>query len=405
MIDILLVASYALTTWNVRSDEWAITLFLTFLFPASLLPVSLYYIATSLTTILLVPVVGMAVERYSRLPTATALLIIQKFAIAVNCFVLWDMTGKGITNPTSNIGFWIVVVVGSILSLANKGTCIAIEKDWPAAIARQDSPRLTKLNSQMKRVDLIAKLIAPLVISGISEITSIPITMIIVGGFAVLTSFLELPMLYRVYFAVPILASKHPNVDVASSSPETEPVILINDMNVETENQTETGLSGTEVTTDAQQSVSKNGSVLEMMSRPVFATSITISLLYLNVLTFGAVMIAYLLASSYSPLIIAVLRIGAVVFEISATVSFTPLVKKIGLIRLGEWAIWIELIALCVAISHFFVGGSAIVSIVLLFVGVSLSRWGLWTFDLAQSQLVQEKYTISLTSVHAMKSQ
>lgn len=62
-----------------------------------------------------------------------------------------------------------------------------------------------------------------------------------------------------------------------------------------------------------------------------------------------------------------------------------------GLIRCGLWSIWSQVFCLLPVVLAFYINdGAGITSTVLLFLGMALSRVGLWSFDLAETQIIQE---------------
>lgn len=63
-----LYISHFLSTWNSRSFEFGAVLFLAAIFPLTLLPLSIYALVRSASTILFGPVIGRTIDRRSRLP-------------------------------------------------------------------------------------------------------------------------------------------------------------------------------------------------------------------------------------------------------------------------------------------------------------------------------------------------
>ena len=89
-------------------------------------------------------------------------------------------------------------------------------------------------------------------------------------------------------------------------------------------------------------------------------------------------------------------RLGAL-SGILATVTFPPLHRCVGLVATGALSIWLQLACLLAAVLPAVAGaalGPAAVSpqvcVYALVWGLVLSRFGLWSFDLAANQLIQE---------------
>lgn len=80
---------------------------------------------------------------------------------------------------------------------------------------------------------------------------------------------------------------------------------------------------------------------------------------------------------------------------IAATVAFPPLHRRLGLVALGGLSIWLQLGCLLggvapEAAAALGAGVSARARMYALVWGLVLSRFGLWSFDLAVNQLIQE---------------
>lgn len=122
---------------------------------------------------------------------------------------------------------------------------------------------------------------------------------------------------------------------------------------------------------------------------PVFLPTLSISQLYLTVLSFGPVMISYLLLRGYSSILISIMRAIGVLSGLTATIATPKLVSHIGLVRTGLWCLWSEVACLVVVLGSFWMSG--VVAAVMVFGGTCGSRFGLWGFDLVQMQIMQER--------------
>lgn len=128
----------------------------------------------------------------------------------------------------------------------------------------------------------------------------------------------------------------------------------------------------------------------EYTTHSVFLASFSLSLLYLTVLSFGATMVTYLLHTGFSPLEVSGMRIGSVIAELSGTWAAPFIMDRIGPIRSGLWFLnWQSCCLAAAAAGYVFLDPSSRMVAVSLIVGVSLSRIGLWGFDLAVQFLVQ----------------
>jgi iron-regulated transporter 1 len=114
------------------------------------------------------------------------------------------------------------------------------------------------------------------------------------------------------------------------------------------------------------------------------------------ILTSGS-MIAFLSQySNFSTPLIAGLRAIAVIIGILATFLSPPLIRYIGPIRSGIWFLSWQTILLIPVIIGMFLPLSRTLQGGLLVGFVSLSRLGLWGFDLSEQYLVQEEIDSSM---------
>lgn len=128
---------------------------------------------------------------------------------------------------------------------------------------------------------------------------------------------------------------------------------------------------------------------------PVFLPSISLSLLYLTVLSFSGQMITFLLSSGYNSFHVGIARTISTIFELSATWVAPRVMKRIGAIRGGIWFLAWQMAWLAGGISWFFGEGEAHGSMRVfaasgLVGGVILSRVGLWGFDLCAQTIIQD---------------
>lgn len=102
-------------------------------------------------------------------------------------------------------------------------------------------------------------------------------------------------------------------------------------------------------------------------------------------------MVTYLLHTGFNPLEVSGMRIGSVIAELSGTWAAPFIMDRIGPIRSGLWFLnWQSCCLATAAAGYIFLDPSSRMVAVSLIAGVSLSRIGLWGFDLAVQFLVQD---------------
>lgn len=218
----------------------------------------------------------------------------------------------------------------------------------------------------MRRIDLICKLVAPVVISLVDALST-EVAVWTTLGVNVLSVLVEYRAIEQVYKSVPGLTrTSLPSEAADSSQQRTTPNVMERIHNALTPWR-------------------------EYVSNRVFLASFALSLLYLTVLAFGTTMTTYLLDTGFSPFQVSIMRIGAVIAELMGTWAAPFVMNRIGPIRSGLWFINWQFGCLAVAAAGFLFQDPNSQSVALsLICGVALSRIGLWGFDLSVQYLIQE---------------
>lgn len=244
-------------------------------------------------------------------------------------------------------------------------------------VAQSDHDALKVLNSQMRRIDLLCKLVGPM---GIALLDGYSTELAIAVNFG-----MNLLSVGFEYFAIAWVYYDYPQLQ----EPKLDPA----DLPVRTG-----GLVGSMRTALA----TLGNDTLRYCTHETFLPSVAGTLLYFNVLSFGGQMVTYLLSSGYDSTSIGITRTVSVLAEVMSTWVAPKLMTAIGVTRAGIWSSWWQLTTLVVGVAVFLnftdhspVSASGLVS------GTILSRMGLWSFDLCSQIIVQDVSTtahlISLT--------
>jgi len=249
-------------------------------------------------------------------------------------------------------------------------------------VAGNEPAVLRALNAQMRRIDLLCKLLGPLFIAlmdGVSTQTAI------IVNFAMNTTsvWVEYFAIDRVYRSVPELQEPKKN------GLEEEP-------DAESWNRPDADHSPESWLTHSWKHV------LDLTKKVIvdfalyfrhraFLPSIAGALLYLTVLSFAGQMVTYLLSAGYSTTQIGIARTLSVGMEVVATWVAPWLMGKIGPVRAGLWFSSWQVTMLIAGTAVFWVflvnpnvSASGLVG------GVILSRVGLRGFDLCAQLVVQQ---------------
>jgi solute carrier family 40 (iron-regulated transporter), member 1 len=228
------------------------------------------------------------------------------------------------------------------------------------------------MNSQMRRIDLFCKLVSPLAIA-LMDGASTKIAIQAIFWTSAASVAIEYALIARAYGVIPALAWRVRPDDHASLD-NSEPTVT-----------GESKLSGALLQC---RQLLQNLKVY--FNHPALLPSLSLSLLYLTVLSFSGQMVTYLLSAGYTSTTIGFVRSVSVVAEMSATWLAPLAMTKLGPIRAGIWFLNWQIICLTVAVGWFLIEPGPIRAASYLVAGVIASRIGLWGFDLCTQIIIQE---------------
>jgi solute carrier family 40 (iron-regulated transporter), member 1 len=335
-----LYISHFFNTWDERMYEFASCLLIITKFSDTMLPYSIFGLTIATSGILFNGYIGKLIDQCSRLNLVISTILVQKIMILMCCVMLFVMN--------SYIDLFILTIMSCIAKLASVANTIAVEKDWVLCIYGKDKEQLSKVNSVIRRIDLISKMLAPIFISFIID-SNYGLIFIIIFN---ITGLIIEIIYTRQIFNVTIFEDRNQNIpDIKLRSWYVTWKIYITDNS--------------------------------------FYASIPCAFLYLTVLSFAGSMVSYLKWVGYSDTTIAVIRSLTIVMGIIATHIQPWYTSKVGTTRSALHFIWFEVIMMIFVIISFYTPISTY-SMLMLVIGFSLSRIGLWGFDLSQTQIMQE---------------
>lgn len=237
------------------------------------------------------------------------------------------------------------------------------------------------INAQMRRVDLLCKLLGPLFIALVDGF-SIEVAIIVNLAMNVISIVLEYLAIARVYHEAPKLQE-------AKQKPRPEPA----DAESAQERESQSRLTQSWRRTRGVFSKSARDFNFYFRHR-AFLPSIAGALLYLTVLSFAGQMVTYLLSAGYTANQVGIARTLSVAFEVLATWVAPWLIGRIGPVRAGLWLSSWQVTTLVAGTTLFWIfNDKPVVSASGLVGGTILSRLGLRGFDLCLQLIVQEVRT------------
>ncbi|KAK0104551.1 hypothetical protein ONS95_004839 [Cadophora gregata] len=210
--------------------------------------------------------------------------------------------------------FALIILLGIFEALSASGNMLSMERDWVVTAAAPDGQAydLTHLNSVMRRIDLICKLIAPILISVIISATSTRTGVLVVGSMGAISWAAEILCAQRVWNQNPCLqALKTTNSDGSVDTQVLHPVTNLDRIS---------------------QGLCRYAQDFKTyFSSTVWIPSVALALLHLSALAYSATFITFLLSTGFSLQLITVARAAGSLVEISSTV-----VTPVGVQYLGK---------------------------------------------------------------------
>lgn len=371
--------SHLLAQFGDRLWQFAIPVLFITVWKDTVLPSAIFEFLLSAIRIVLVPMVGRRVDTTDRLKLVRFGTFGQNGCIFVSgalLLVLFQSVMPGDAfgdNLGCTILFAMLIVVGIVGDLFNIAGKLGVEKDWVVVIvdeevsrgdtvARED--RLADLNSKLRRIDLLCKILAPLsfgLLTGWSETRQgeVIIGTGIVCGWSLLSTF-------PIYWAWRSVYDEYTQLQSVKPKKKQNPFSVLRHAGA------------------------------AYIRHPVFAPSLAFCCLFFTVLSdHHPLSTAFLKMDGVSNLVLGAARGGGAFTGILGTMIFPLLRSYLGLVGANIVEAWAFVLCIVPTALQYIESPSEIPgddaprAHFLLF-GIVLSRLFLWGFDLANTQLMQE---------------
>lgn len=215
--------------------------------------------------------------------------------------------------------FSLAVCIGIVERLSGMANMISMEREWVPALClyayeAQDQQVLTRLNALMRRIDLICKLVSPLTISGLIEMTSVESGVLAVGTLSGVCWPCE-------YFLTRHVWNTNPALQQTKARPDDN-----NGVNHE-----ESDIRDSYLARLGDSILKQVGQVRRYLATDVWQPSFALSLLHLSALSYSATFITFMLSEGFSLLVVTIARAFGSIVEISST-----FVAPLGISRLAR---------------------------------------------------------------------
>ena len=433
-ISTLLYIGHSLSSWGDRMWQFAVPLLLLDLDTTKLTLAAAYGLVTSVTVLVLGPVVGDWIDRTPRLKAIRISLLTQNsFVVMTSLLLFFNRLYKTELVSYKKLIEFLAIALGSVSYLASSSCGIIVQRDWVVVICQDDNDALATLNATLRRINLVTKLVSPLFCGELMSALSLTWGAAFISVWNFFSMFVEYNILKAVYNRVPELSKKQ-----LKSQDEAK---LLSDTY-------ENGSEKIELEYDKKEKPHSYfeivmNSVLSLKSswklffnQPIALPCFGFSFVYLTVLGFGYITIAYAYHQCFNELMMGLLTTATAITGIVATFIYPILRQKIGLIKTGLFFAAAQTSTLVLCVSSVFLEGSPLsfsqteyysnvairnesslttnfatkkyetnllitclegvtppssfLSLSVLMSGIILARIGLWGFDLTITQLVQE---------------
>ena len=371
-----LYTSYFFAAWGDRMWEFAAIIFLLEIFPDTLFPSSVFGFCEALCGITAGPRVGKFIDGHDRLKVIRTSVVTQNSVIYAG-MVIFNYSLSNATVLSRGVQvfiFCVLVFLGMVAKAGSMLNKISIHKDWSVVLAKGSKATQTHINSSMRRVDLTCSILAPMAVGILSGTVGPARTCICVAVWSACSIFVEWHINQWVYHKIP-------DLQIPKQAKKPQPSVV------------ECGGAGPQ---KKQSMVAEQWNMFVAYVRhPAFGVSLPYCLLYSSLLSFGGIIVSFLRTLGCSDALLAAGRGTAALVAIGATVAVPPMVKRFGLVKTGLISNYLQLtclLPLLIAFAFLTPGDPATnkTIIALVFVSICCSRFGLWAFDLAETQLMQE---------------
>jgi iron-regulated transporter 1 len=388
-------ASHALARWAWRQHEFLVALLLVEINGSSFRAVAVYGACDNVARLVFTPAAGAWLDRCpSRVSGVATMLLLQNASIMTSAVAAALALGRSTSSAPSLLAAAVIVAGGSLCGVGSAGAALGVEREWPSAVAKAAAAQapttehrlLSEINSRMRAIDLACQLLAPACAGVLMSTFGGRAAALASAAFCAL-AWAPQVLLLRAAVGRSAALSAPPKAAAAGG-----------------------GGGGPEAQAAAAAQPS-SAIAAYLRQGPLAAPGLALALLYCTVLSLGMLMTAFLKSrGGLSEAAIAGGRGLGALSGVGAALLFPRVAAALGGVPaagLGGIAWQLSALvggtvpAVVAALSFSAAGGAADASpspvllsrgaVWLLIAGLVLSRAGLWTFDLAVTQLQQER--------------
>ena len=282
-----------------------------------------------------------------------------------------------------------IILLSGFVSLSRAASSISIENDWLVVISGSNTEYLSGLNVKLRRVHLIARMIAPATAGYCLKILDGQLNDIFVamGGLSIMTFLIKYKCLKKICSLAPILVMQRTEEEEEEECDEDDATQIEEQVHMEPKHCT---------------SCSMIGGYVIYFQQKIAMGGLGFALLFLNVMSSGTIMTSYLIWRGLELSSLGLVRGASEIFGFIGTIAFEFASSSDRFALRTTTVLSIGFMALCLTISvcgTFFVPNDTSISLWMLILGVIFSRIGLWANDLSILKLTQRTVDESVRGI------
>ena len=365
-----LITAHALSAWVNRAWEFSAGLALLDLAPGgTLAPVAALGLAEAAATFLAGPALGRFVDTTPRARAARTLIALQSVATLTSAGAVLAARALATARPAAAAGAALAAALAAAAAAVGAaGATLSVEREWPPALAAGGGSALALLNARMRQVDLTCLILAPGVAGALMASPAGPAAA--VAAVAALSAAVWAPQFALLAAARAAAPSLRDDEDAKAAA-----------------------AAARAAASSSSSSPRPSASAFTLWrTAPSFPAAAALALLYTTVLSFGPLATAYLATRGLPPPELAAWRGAGALAGLAATAAYPWARARVGLDAAGAAGLAAQWSALAAGVAAaFWIAPASPAGARVLAASLALSRFGLWAFDQAAGQSLQER--------------
>lgn len=198
--------------WGDRKWMFTAGIILIYITPGSMRLIGFYYAFSCVLVIVLAAPLGSWIDRSPRLRAALSCLVVQNLCVAISagCFLLvLELPSKALER--SGLRMWLVgvaIVAAGVADVASTGTQTCLTKDWLVEVCAGNGHLLARSNAVIRAIDLGTEVLSPAFAGFVMTLLSVSVGAAIIAAWNLLSLCVEAVLYVRVWSLCPSIQAK-----------------------------------------------------------------------------------------------------------------------------------------------------------------------------------------------------